>query len=222
VFCQNWEISHKGIGREVQPSELAAIMLELQEQGCHNINLVSPSHVVAQILAAVEIAANEGLRLPLVYNTGGYDSLEALALLDGVIDIYMPDMKYGDSAIARQYSKVRDYVEVNRAAVKEMHRQVGDLTLDANELAQRGLLIRHLVLPGNLAGSENVFDFIAREISRNTYLNLMDQYRPCYRADKYPPLDRPITAAEYRAAMKLAQSCGLQRLDPGCQRFRLF
>jgi putative pyruvate formate lyase activating enzyme len=222
VFCQNWEISHKGAGREVQPKELAAMMLNLQEQGCHNINLVSPSHVIAQILAALEIAASEGLRLPLVYNTGGYDSLEALALLDGVIDIYMPDMKYGDAAIARKYSKVRNYVEVNRLAVKEMHRQVGDLILDANGLAQRGLLIRHLVLPANLAGSEKVLDFIAHEISPNTYVNLMDQYRPCYRADEYPPLERQITAAEYSAALELAQRYGLQRLDPGCQRLRYF
>jgi putative pyruvate formate lyase activating enzyme len=220
VFCQNWQISHKGVGRAVQPRELAAMMLDLQEQGCHNINLVSPSHVVAQILAAVEIAALEGLRLPLVYNTGGYDSAEALALLDGVIDIYMPDMKYGDSLIARKYSKVRNYVEVNRMAVKEMHRQIGDLILDPNGLAQRGLLVRHLVLPGNLTGSEQVLDFLAHEISPNTYLNLMDQYRPSYRADEYPPLDRQITKAEYSAALELAKGYGLRRLDPGCERIR--
>ena len=220
VFCQNWEITHKGIGKAVQPKELAAMMLDLQEQGCHNINLVSPSHVVAQVLAAVEIAAREGLRLPLVYNTGGYDSSEALALLDGVIDIYMPDLKYGDSLIARKYSKAPNYFEVNRMAVKEMYRQVGDLILDPNGLARRGLLIRHLVLPGNLAGSERVFDFIAREISPNTYLNLMDQYRPCYRADEYPPLDRPITTAEYGTALELAKRYGLRRLDPGPQRMR--
>ena len=220
VFCQNWEISHKGVGRAVQPRELAAMMLELQEQGCHNINLVSPSHVVAQILAAVEIATTEGLRLPLVYNTGGYDSVEALALLDGVIDIYMPDMKYGDSLIARKYSKVRNYVEINRKAVKEMHRQVGDLILDASGLAQRGLLIRHLVLPGNLAGSEQILDFIAHEISPNTYLNLMDQYRPCYRADEYPPLDRPISISEYSTALELAKRYGLRRLNPGSRRMR--
>jgi len=159
------------------------------------------------------MAAREGLRLPLVYNTGGYDSLEALALLDGVIDIYMPDMKYGDSSIARKYSKVRNYVEINYAAVKEMHRQVGDLTLDKSGLAQRGLLIRHLVLPENLAGTEKVLEFIAHEISTNTYLNLMDQYRPCYRADKCPPLDRPITSLEYRAALAMAERYGLRRLD---------
>ncbi|HXG52473.1 MAG TPA: radical SAM protein [candidate division Zixibacteria bacterium] len=212
VFCQNWEISQKGAGREVEPRELAAMMLDLQERGCHNINFVSPSHVVAQILAAIEIAAREGLRLPLVYNTGGYDSAEALALLDGVIDIYMPDMKYGDSAVARKYSKVRNYVEVNRAAVKEMHRQVGDLVLDRNGLARRGLLVRHLVLPDDLSGTEEVLRFIAREISPNTYLNLMDQYRPCYRAGEYPPLDRRISAAEYRGARALAARYGLRRL----------
>jgi putative pyruvate formate lyase activating enzyme len=213
VFCQNWEISHKGLGRAVKPNEIAAMMLDLQERGCHNINLVSPSHVVAQILAAVEIAAKEGLSLPLVYNTGGYDSVEALTLLDGVIDIYMPDMKYGDSTIARQLSKVRDYVEVNQRAVKEMHRQVGDLTVDERGLARRGLLIRHLILPNDLAGSEQVLDFIAREISSDTYVNLMDQYRPCYRADDYPPLDRPVSAAEYRAARAVAERHGLRRLD---------
>ena len=193
-------------------------MLELQEQGCHNINLVSPSHVVAQIVAAINIAASRGLRLPLVYNTGGYDSPEALALLDRVINIYMPDMKYGDSAVARKHSKVRNYVEVNQVAVKEMHRQVGDLIVDENGLAQRGLLIRHLVLPGNLAGTEKVLAFIASEISRNTYLNLMDQYRPCYRAEKYPPLDRPITSEEYSVALDLAGRYGLHRLDQKVRR----
>ena len=213
VFCQNWEISHKGIGRLAKPKEIAAMMLDLQERGCHNINLVSPSHVIAQILAAVEIAAKGGLHLPLVYNTGGYDSLEALGLLDGVIDIYMPDMKYGDSAIARKYSKVRNYVEVNQMAVREMHRQVGDLKLNEHGLAQRGLLIRHLVLPGNLAGTDHVLDFIAHEISLNTYVNLMGQYHPCYRADEYPPLDQPITSAEYRAALAMANRHGLRRLD---------
>ncbi len=189
------------------------MMVELQEQGCHNINLVTPSHVVAQILAGLLLASKEGLRLPLVYNTGGYDSLEALALLDGVIDIYMPDMKYGDSETARQYSLVRNYAEINQLAVKEMHRQVGELQLDKDGLARRGLLIRHLVLPEGLAGTDKVLNFIAREISLNTYVNLMDQYRPCYRADEYPPLNRPISFDEYRAALKLAAKHGLYRLD---------
>lgn len=213
VYCQNWEISQKGMGREVEPEDIARMMLELQSRGCHNINLVSPSHVVAQIIAAVEIAAYQGLRLPLVYNTGGYDSPEALQLLDGIIDIYMPDMKYGDSRIARTYSKVRNYVEVNQSAVKEMYRQVGDLRLDEHGLALRGLLVRHLVLPEGLAGTRQVLEFIAREISPNTYLNLMDQYRPCFKADSYAEISRPISSKEYREALSLAEHYGLKRLD---------
>jgi len=213
VFCQNWDISQKGSGREVEPAEIADMMLELQRQGCHNINLVTPSHVVAQIIAAVHDAASRGLRLPLVYNTGGYDSLEALALLDGIVDIYMPDMKYGDSELARKYSRVRDYVEVNRAAVCEMHRQVGDLAFDEDGIALRGLLVRHMVLPGGIAGTHQVLAFLANEISRNTYVNLMDQYRPCYRADDYPEIDRPITSEEYRRALAAAERLGLNRLD---------
>jgi putative pyruvate formate lyase activating enzyme len=213
VYCQNWEISQKGIGREVEPAELAEMMLGLQEEGCHNVNLVSPSHVVAQILAAVSVAAGRGLRLPLVYNTGGYDSPEALELLDGVIDIYMPDMKYGDSETARRHSHVRSYWEVNRAAVKEMHRQVGDLRIGREGLAERGLLVRHLVLPADVAGTGKVLAFIAEEISRNTYVNIMAQYRPCYRAFDDPPLDRPITRVEHEAALALAARHGLTRLD---------
>jgi putative pyruvate formate lyase activating enzyme len=212
-YCQNWEISQKGLGREVSAEELANIMLQLQNQGCHNINFVSPSHVVAQIIAAVEIAAAKGLHLPLVYNTGGYDSPEALALLDGVIDIYMPDMKYADSEIAHRYSHVRDYAEVNRAAVKEMHRQVGDLVLDEHGIAVRGMLIRHLVLPHDLAGTDDTLRFIAEEISTNTYINIMDQYYPCYRAGDYPPLDRMITPAEFDAALQTAYRYSLTRLD---------
>lgn len=213
VFCQNWDISQKGLGREVEPGELAGMMCKLQEQGCHNVNLVSPSHVVAQVLAAVNIAARRGLRLPLVYNTGGYDSPEALALLDGVIDIYMPDMKYGDSATARHYSHVKNYWEVNQAAIREMHRQVGDLVIDERGLARRGLLVRHLVLPEGLSNTEKVMKFLSGKISKNTYLNLMDQYRPCYRASEYPPLVRPITRQEYQEALELAHKYGLQRLD---------
>lgn len=213
VFCQNWDISQKGVGREAEPSEIADMMLELQRQGCHNINFVTPSHVVAQIIAAAHDAAKRGLRLPLVYNTGGYDSPEALALLDGVIDIYMPDMKYGDSTLARKYSKVRNYVEVNQRAVREMHRQVGDLVLDESGIALRGLLVRHLVLPEDIAGTGKVLEFLATKISRGTYLNLMDQYRPCYRADEYPEINRPITAAEYADALATAERLGLHRLD---------
>lgn len=213
VFCQNWEISQKGIGREVEPDQIAAMMLALQREGCHNVNLVSPSHVVTQILAAVRIAADRGLRLPLVYNTGGYDSPEALALLDGVIDIYMPDMKYGDSKTAHRYSHVREYWEANQAAVREMHRQVGDLVIGADGIARRGLLVRHLVLPGDPANTEKVLAFIADELSRNTYVNLMRQYHPCDRAWDYPPLDRPITAEEYDRALAAAGRHRLHRLD---------
>ena len=212
VYCQNWDISQKGLGREVEPEELARMMLELQAQGCHNINFVTPSHVVAQIIAAVEIAARNGLALPLVYNTGGYDSLEALELLDGIVDIYMPDMKYGDVDLAHRYSHVRDYVEVNRAAVLEMHRQVGDLVLDDDGIARRGLLVRHLVLPENIAGTDSILSFIAEEVSTNTFLNIMDQYRPCYRAADYPSLDRPLRSTEYSQALVWAETVGLERL----------
>jgi putative pyruvate formate lyase activating enzyme len=211
VYCQNWDISQKGLGREVAPAELAGMMLELQDKGCHNINFVSPSHVVAQIIAAVAIAAERGLLLPLVYNTGGYDSLEALRLLDGIIDIYMPDMKYADSTQAHRFSHVRNYVEVNRAAVTEMHRQVGDLRLDENGLAERGLLVRHLVLPEDVSGTDEVLAFLAEEISPDTYVNVMGQYRPCYRADQNPPLDRGVTHREVHRAKARAVELGLHR-----------
>jgi putative pyruvate formate lyase activating enzyme len=212
-FCQNYEISQSDAGQEVTPEELAAIMLILQAEGCHNINLVSPSHLVAPILAAVAVAARSGLRLPLVYNSGGYDSLEALRLLDGVIDIYMPDMKYADSRIALKYSRARDYPKVNRAAIKEMYRQVGDLQLSEEGLALRGLLVRHLILPNRLAGTQQIVHFLATEISTNTYLNLMDQYHPAYKAGQYPELNRRITPAEYGEALQLAHKAGLHRLD---------
>lgn len=212
-FCQNWEISQKGIGQEADSQRLANIMLSLQSQGCHNINFVTPSHVVAQIIAAIDIATEKGLHIPLVYNTGGYDSLEALSLLDGIIDIYMPDMKYGDSDIAHRYSHVRNYVPINQQAVKTMHRQVGDLVVDENGLATRGLLIRHLVLPNNLAGTKQVLKFISEEISTDTYINLMDQYYPCYRADEFPEISRRISREEYGMALKHAQENSLHRLD---------
>ena len=212
VYCQNWDISQKGLGKEVEAEELARIMLELQAQGCHNINFVTPSHVVPQIIASVAIAADRGLALPLVYNSGGYDSLEALELLDGIIDIYMPDMKYGDADKAHRYSHVRNYVDVNRAAVREMHRQVGDLVLDDDGIAVRGLIVRHLVLPENVAGTDSVLGFLAGEVSVNTYLNIMDQYRPCYRANENSPLDRRITDREYAQALAWAEAAGLGRV----------
>ena len=189
------------------------MMLDLQGRGCHNINFVTPSHVVPQILAAVAIAAEHGLRIPVVYNTGGYDALSSLKLLDGVVDIYMPDLKYADAQLARRYSKVRDYPARNQAAVKEMHRQVGDLVLDENGVARRGLLVRHLVLPNTIAGTADVVRFLANEISLHTFLNLMDQYRPCFKAGSIPDLNRPISRNEYRDAIRLAEVAGLHRLE---------
>ncbi len=216
-YCQNYDISQSDAGELVTPQELARIMLELQAYGCHNINLVSPSHVVAPILAAVALAAQAGLTLPLVYNTGGYDSPAALALLDGVVDIYMPDMKYANASVARQYSKAPRYPQVNQAAVKIMHQQVGDLQIDERGLARRGLLVRHLVLPNGLAGTAEIVRFLAQEISPNTYLNLMDQYRPEYNVRRYPnqfpQLARPITTQEYQQAVEMAHQAGLRRLD---------
>jgi putative pyruvate formate lyase activating enzyme len=214
IFCQNWEISQRGEGSEVDAARLASMMLGLQAAGCHNVNLVTPSHVVAQVLEALVIAAEAGLTLPLVYNTGGFDSLEALALLDGVVDIYMPDVKYASSEIARRLSHVPDYAEVNRRAVREMHRQVGDLVLDDDGLAVRGLLVRHLVLPGGLAGTEEVLGWIASEISTATYVNIMAQYRPCFRAGEEPLIDRRPTVEEVERAWAAARRLGLTRLDP--------
>jgi putative pyruvate formate lyase activating enzyme len=216
-YCQNAAISQLGRGDPVSPEEMASSMLSLQRHGCHNVNLVSPSHVVPQILAATLIAAQAGLRLPFVYNTGGYDSLETLALLDGVVDIYMPDVKYADAAVGERYSRVREYPAINQAAVREMHRQVGDLLVDEQGIALRGLLVRHLVLPQGLAGTSEVVRFLA-SLSRDTYLNVMDQYRPCYKAGQLPPLDRPITRAEYQEAVRLAQEAGLYRLDDRVRR----
>jgi putative pyruvate formate lyase activating enzyme len=211
-YCQNASISQRGEGGPVTPEALAETMLALQRRGCHNINLVTPTHVVPQILAATQIAAERGLHIPLVYNTGGYDSLETLSTLDGVVDIYMPDMKYADPEVAERYSRVRDYPAINQAAVREMHRQVGDLQLDERGIAQRGLLVRHLALPEGLAGTGEIVRFLAG-LSKNTYLNVMAQYRPCYEAYDLPPLDRPLTAAEYREAVRLALDAGLERLD---------
>ncbi|MBP1693034.1 MAG: uncharacterized protein H6Q37_917 [Chloroflexi bacterium] len=212
-YCQNYDISQADNGNPIEPEALAGLMLELQEMGCHNINLVSPTHVTPQILAAVLIAAQAGLHLPLVYNTGGYDSQEALHLLDGVVDVYMPDMKYTNAQVALHYSKIHHYPEINQAAVREMHRQVGDLQVDERGLAQRGLLVRHLILPNGLAGTETILHFLAEEISTNTYLNLMDQYRPAYQARYYPRIDRPIKREEYNAAVNIALTLGLHRLD---------
>jgi len=213
IFCQNASISQVAGGRAVQAPQLAAMMLELQAMGCHNINLVSPTHVVPQILAAVQVAAGQGLRLPLVYNSGGYDTLPTLALLDGVVDIYMPDMKYARKEVGRKYSAVPNYPRLNQAAVREMQRQVGDLQIGPDGLARRGLLVLHLVLPNDLAGTQEILRFLAEEISANVYLNLMDQYSPAYQADSFPAVARPISRQEYQRALALASRFGLQRLD---------
>lgn len=213
LFCQNWTISHLDDGNIISFETLADIMLSLQGHGCHNINFVTPTHQVPMILRSLEIAIDKGLNVPLVYNCGGYESLETLKILNGVIDIYMPDFKYSDSKPAQKYSKAKDYPEVAKTAIKEMHRQVGDLVTDKRGIALRGLLVRHLVLPEGFAGTEAVVKFLAKEISPNTYTNIMAQYYPCYRAVEHPPLDRRITNEEFRKAVRDARDAGLKRLD---------
>ena len=212
-FCQNYEISHLGEGRRASAAQLAAIMLALQDMGCHNINLVTPSHVVPQILAALALAAGQGLSLPLVYNSGGYDSLAALSLLEGVVDIYMPDFKFWDAGVADRTCRAPDYRQRACAAIVEMHRQVGDLVVGADGLAHQGLLLRHLVLPGDAAGTSCVMDWVAQHVSRATYVNVMGQYRPCWRAGDVPPLERPPQSNEIHAAVAAARAAGLERLD---------
>jgi len=262
VFCQNYDISQLGNGNNVDTKELAEIMLKLQKMECHNINLVSPTHIVPQFLQALSIAKDKGLNLPIVYNSGGYDSVDTLKLLDGVIDIYMPDAKYGssrpsayskDENLVSEYQEGRDsnemgekysnvypapfdkvtedkakirksnstqfdkrcgagYFEINKSALKEMYRQVGDLVVNERGIAQRGLLVRHLVLPNRIAGSFEVLRFIAEEISKNTYVNIMDQYRPCYKADKFPELSRRITSQELQEVIDYAKNVGLHRI----------
>jgi putative pyruvate formate lyase activating enzyme len=215
VFCQNAGISHGREGERMSASDLARLMLELQRAGCANINIVTPTHQVPQLLHALASAAPAGLRLPLVYNCGGYESLETLAILDGIVDIYMPDFKYADAEAARSYSGVERYPEVAEAAIREMHRQVGDLVLDANGAARRGLLVRHLVLPEGLSGTDRVVLFLAG-LSPDTYVNIMGQYRPCHRAGEHPPLSRRPTAKEMAEALHLARAAGLTRLDGYC------
>jgi len=213
VFCQNYDISHLGEGEEVAVEELGEMMVSLWRQDCHNINFVTPTHQVAQILAALPYAVEKGVDVPLVYNCGGYEEVATLRLLEGIFDIYMPDFKYGDSETAQRYSGAPRYVETAKAALSEMHRQVGTLQLDERGIAVRGLLIRHLVLPGGLAGTSQVMGFIARELSPDTYINIMDQYRPCFKAADYPPLNRRITPEEFNEAVAIAREEGLQRLD---------
>ncbi len=210
-FCQNWDISHEGYGQEVSDRELAEMMLALQENGCHNINFVTPSHVVPQILSAIEKAAQKGLNLPLVYNSSGYDRAETLAMIDGIIDIYMPDFKFWDENTAEMTCDARDYPETARTALAEMHRQVGDLVISKDGLAHRGLLVRHLVIPEDIAGTRQIMRFIARRISKNTYVNVMSQYRPAGRAQDVPALSRPLSASEYRQALAVAREEGIVR-----------
>ena len=213
IFCQNYDISHLGEGYLVDEERIAEIMLSLQNMGCHNINFVTPTHVIPQIVKALPIAVENGLSIPLVYNSGGYDSVLTLKLLDGIFDIYMPDFKYSDDKIAQRYCNAPDYSQVAKQAVKMMHRQVGDLILDEKGIARRGLIIRHLVLPEDLAGTYEAMRFITKEISKNSYVNLMDQYRPCYKAKDFPPLDRRITREEFVQAIKIAHDLGIKRLD---------
>jgi len=215
VFCQNFDISWQLHGLPTPPEKLARMMLDLQEQGCHNINFVTPEHVVPQLMEALPRAIERGLRLPIVYNTSGYDAMESLELLDGVVDIYMPDFKYWDRECARKYSRAPDYPEVARRTIKEMFRQVGDLVVDEDGVARRGLLIRHLVLPGNVAGTPEVMRWIAQELSPTTYVNVMPQYYPAGKVSRreFAEINRSITPAEYEQALDAAWRAGLKRLD---------
>ncbi len=213
IFCQNYDISHGGEGTRVEAGQIAAIMLSLQQGGCHNINFVTPSHVIPQILEALPGAIEGGLTVPLVYNTGGYDRVSALRLLDGIVDIYMPDFKFWDPSVAKDLCGAPDYPERAREAIKEMHRQVGDLAWDARGVALRGLLIRHLVMPEQLSGTPSILRFIAQAISPNSYVNVMDQYHPCGEAFRHPKLGRRINPDEFLEALKVARDAGLTRLD---------
>jgi putative pyruvate formate lyase activating enzyme len=210
VYCQNFDISHRGSGEMMTEEQLAESMLWLSRIGCHNINLVTPTHYTPHLVKSIAIAARKGLRLPIVYNCSGYESVETLKLLDGIIDIYMPDMKYGKIESAKLYSDAPDYFEINKAAVREMHRQVGDLVIDHN-IAWRGLLIRHLLLPNDAAGSLTVLEFIAHEISKDSYVNIMFQYRPVYHAIEYEEINRTPYIEEYYNALDMARGLGLYR-----------
>ena len=213
IFCQNYDISHLGAGYEISIERFAKMMIELQNIGCHNINFVTPTHVVPQILEALTIAVEMGLKIPLVYNTGGYDLIETLMIIEGIFDIYMPDFKFTDSDIANRFCKARDYPEVAMKAIKEMHRQVGNLVINNHGIAERGLIVRHLIMPNELAGTQKVMHFLANEISKNTYVNIMDQYHPCGLAHKYPEINRRITTEEFSNAINIAREEGLTRLD---------
>lgn len=214
IFCQNFDISRDTAGFvQALPEQLARIMLDLQNKGAHNINLVTPTHVVPQILEALHLAIKQGLNIPLVYNCGGYESLETLKILDGVVDIYMPDIKFADPDIAEKYCNARDYPEKAANALQEMHRQVGDLQCDTRGIATRGLLIRHLIMPDNLASTEAWVQFISGEISRETCLHIMEQYHPAGDIRQYPELQRRITPGEYKNALDIAKKYGLKPLE---------
>ncbi len=213
VFCQNYTLSHLQEGAPHDAPVLASLALTLQETGCHNLNLVTPTHVVPQILDALAIAAENGFQLPIVYNCGGYESVETLLLLDGIVDIYMPDMKYSDPTTAAQLSGAAEYPEINQKAIAEMRRQVGDLKIDTKGVAQRGLLIRHLVLPNGLAGTRQAMRFLAREISPKTFVNIMGQYHPCWQASTVPKINRPVTITEVIEAKQIAIEEGITRFD---------
>jgi putative pyruvate formate lyase activating enzyme len=215
VFCQNYDISQAGQGEETPPHRLAQMMRELQRLGCHNINFVTPEHVVPQILEALPIAVERGLRLPIVYNTSAYDSMDSLHLMDGIVDIYMPDFKFWDERLSLTYLKAKDYPEAARRVVKEMHRQVGELKFDEYGLARRGLLVRHLVMPGNIAGTAQIMRFLAEQVSPDTYVNVMEQYYPAGKVseEKYAEINRHTTTREYLEAVQVARQAGLWRLD---------
>jgi len=211
VFCQNYDISHIGRGHITTSSEMANYMLRLQKMGCHNINFVTPTHYLPQIVASLPEAIDSGLKVPLVFNCGGYESLEVIRLLQGIIDIYMPDVKYADGRVAKKYSMSPDYPDVIKKVLLEMYRQVGNLKTNQDGIVERGLLIRHLIIPENLAGTEALMEFIATDISKDSYVNIMAQYRPMYRADEFPELNRKITVQEYQEAIAIAIRAGLHR-----------
>ncbi|MBL7075354.1 radical SAM protein [candidate division KSB1 bacterium] len=209
VFCQNYDISHLEEGREVEEADLARMMIYLQNQGCHNINFVTPTHFVPQWVAALPKAVELGLTLPIVYNCGGYESLEVIKLLDGIIDIYMPDTKFSSNNVAKKYTQAKNYADILWGVLKEMHRQVGNLRLDGQGITTRGLLIRHLVMPNDLSGTDKTVHFIAEQLSRDSYVNIMTQYRPCHQAQVYHEIARRITPEEYRKAVRIARDAGL-------------
>ena len=211
TFCQNYDISHTGEGEPVESKQLAKFMLTLQQQGCHNINFVTPTHFIPQIIAALPEAIEQGLNIPLVYNCGGYESLHLIKLLNGIIDIYMPDAKFADEKYAKKYMNAPDYFSILKEILLEMYKQVGDLKTDEKGLASRGMLIRHLVMPGDVAGSRQILSFIANKISKDAYVNIMSQYHPCYKANNDNIINRRITSKEYYHAIETAKQLGLYR-----------